>query len=92
MKKMDMGILTDTDMKRPRYKLLYALIAVLLIIYCFAVLIPVVWIILSGFKNVKELYAVPSSFFPILLSINAPPFLHTFVYYTLHRMEVQINF
>lgn len=64
MKKMDMGILTDTDMKRPRYKLLYALIAVLLIIYCFAVLIPVVWIILSGFKNVKELYAVPSSFFP----------------------------
>lgn len=58
------GILTSVDMKQGKYKVLYALIFALIIIYCIITLIPVVWIVLSGFKDVKELYSIPVRFFP----------------------------
>ncbi len=64
MKVMDKGILTSTDMKQKKYKLLYAVIFAIIITYCVITLLPVVWIILSGFKDVKEMYSMPVKFFP----------------------------
>lgn len=69
-KKMDKGILTDSDIKSPKYKLLYTLFFILLAIYCVVAILPVVWILLSGFKDVKEMYAVPVAFFPEKIELS----------------------
>lgn len=63
-KNMDKGILTNSDMKKPRYKILYWIMFAFMVIYALAAFIPVVWIMLSGFKSVDELYQIPASFFP----------------------------
>lgn len=62
---MSYGILTNIDMKRRKYKALYWSMFAFLVIYgviisCF----PVIWILLSGFKTVKEMYAIPVTLFP----------------------------
>ena len=64
MKNMDKGILTGTDMKQGKYKALYAFIAGGLFIYCVVTMIPVIWVLLSGFKNVQEIYSIPVTFLP----------------------------
>ena len=64
MKNMDKGILTYADMKLTRYKLLYVVMFAIMLVYCAASFLPVVWIMLSGFKDVKEMYAVPATFLP----------------------------
>jgi len=64
-KQMDKGILTNIDMKQGKYKVLYSAIMIILLIWCLGIcLYPVLWILLSGFKDVEELYAIPSTFFP----------------------------
>ncbi len=69
-KEMDKGILTSTDIKQTKYKVLYAALFVFVTVYCIVTLIPVVWIIFSGFKDVKEMYAVPVKFFPKKIDLN----------------------
>ena len=64
MKKMENGILTNIDMKKMRYKLLYAAIVFVVVIYCVISVLPVLWILLSGFKDVKEIYSIPIKFIP----------------------------
>lgn len=63
-KNMDKGILTNSDMKLTRYKVFYAVMFIMMLIYCAVSFLPVVWIMLSGFKDVKELYAVPATILP----------------------------
>lgn len=63
-KHLNKGILTDADLKRPKYKFLYWSMFVFLVLYCFTCGFPVIWILLSGFKDVKEMYSIPSSLFP----------------------------
>lgn len=58
------GILTESDLKNTKYKIGYALICLFMLVYAIGVIIPVVWLLLSGFKDVDELYAVPATFFP----------------------------
>ena len=70
MKNMDKGILTNSDMKNPKYKALYAVMMILMIIYCLVSVLPVVWIMLSGFKDVKEMYAVPATFLPKKIDLS----------------------
>ena len=70
MKNMDKGILTNSDMKNPKYKALYAVMMILMIIYCLVSVLPVVWIMLSGFKDVKEMYAVPATFLPKKIGLS----------------------
>ncbi len=67
---MDRGILTTSDMKLKRYKILYGVMFGILSIYCLSCLIPVVWILLSGFKDVKELYSIPATFFPKQIDLS----------------------
>lgn len=64
MKIMDKGILTNADMKQPKYKILYACMFVGMIIVCLVSIVPVIYVMLSGFKDVKEIYSIPPSFFP----------------------------
>ncbi len=64
-KQMDKGILTNIDMKQGKYRFLYSAIMIILLLWCLGIcLYPILWIILSGFKDVEELYAIPSTFFP----------------------------
>ncbi len=70
MKNMDKGILTNSDMKKPKYRLLYALMMIFMIAYCLISVLPVVWIMLSGFKDVKEMYAVPATFLPKKIDLS----------------------
>lgn len=58
------GILTAKDLKQKRYKVGYALTCAFMIIYAVGVFIPILWLMLSGFKSVNEMYAVPATFFP----------------------------
>ncbi len=64
MKNMDKGALTNADMKQTKYKVLYAVIFIFIALCCLISFFPVVWILLSGFKSVKEMYSVPASLFP----------------------------
>lgn len=70
MKNMDKGALTNADMKQPKYKIMYAVIFVIMTIYCIISFFPVVWVLLSGFKDVKEMYSVPASLLPKSLDIT----------------------
>ena len=70
MKNMDKGILTNSDMKKPKYKILYAIMVFLMIVYCLISVLPVVWIMLSGFKDVKEMYAVPATLLPKKIELS----------------------
>lgn len=62
--KMDKGALTATDMKQTKYKILYWIFFGTIFAYCMVAVLPVIWILLSGFKDVKEMYAVPATLLP----------------------------
>ena len=70
MKKMNKGALTASDMKQPIYKIMYAAIFGFIVVCCVVSFFPVVWVILSGFKDVKEMYAVPATLFPKNFNIS----------------------
>lgn len=74
---MDKGILCSADMKQPKYKILYACLCAIMIIYCLIVFVPCLWLMLSGFKDVGELYQRPVKFFP--KQINFKKFTDTWV-------------
>lgn len=69
-KEMDKGILTNADMKQRKNKVLYWCLFLIALLFCFISFFPVVWILLSGFKDVKELYAVPASLFPEKIELS----------------------
>ena len=65
------GILSDMDMKQTKYKVLYwSLFGIMLFFAGVICFLPVLWIILSGFKDPQELYAVPATFFPKTIKLS----------------------
>lgn len=68
--KYDVTILTKFDMKQWKNKLLYSIILLFMIAYVCICVIPVVWIMLSGFKDANEMYAVPPSLFPKSIDLS----------------------
>lgn len=62
--KKRVGIISAVEMKHKKYKLIYWSMYAFLILCVLVSLLPTVWIMLSGFKSVKEIYAVPPTFFP----------------------------
>lgn len=59
------GALTVCEMRKPTYRILYwTMFAVLLIFALGICLFPVVWILLAGFKDANEIYAIPATLFP----------------------------
>lgn len=70
MKNMDKGILTNADMKEAKYKILYACMFLVMIVWCLISVVPVIYVMLSGFKDVKEMYTIPASFFPKKIDLS----------------------
>jgi len=62
---MDKGALTNIDMKQTKYKILYWSIFATLLIFGFLICVfPVVWVVLSGFKDANEIYNTTGSLWP----------------------------
>ncbi len=62
--KMDKGALTASDMKSGKYKIVYFSMMAVLLCWCAIVILPILWIILSGFKDPAEIYAIPPKILP----------------------------
>lgn len=58
------GLLNFADLKKPQYKFLYWLFFGIMCVMSAICLLPTLWVALSGFKTVPEMYAIPPSFFP----------------------------
>ena len=58
------GLLNFADLKKPQFKLLYWAMFAIMFIISLICLLPTLWIALSGFKDVNEMYAIPPTFFP----------------------------
>lgn len=63
-------ILTSADMKQLRYKFLYGGIAGFMIFWVMLCAVPVIWIMLSGFKDVQEMYSIPPTFLPKKIELS----------------------
>lgn len=64
------GILTSSDMKQTKYKLFYVVLTLVMLLYAAIVFLPSLWMILSGFKDVSEMYAKPTHFFPKQIKLS----------------------
>ena len=62
--KNKMGLISSIDIKKPKYKLLYWLIFLILAITAFICLFPPIWVMMSAVKDVKEFYAMPPTIIP----------------------------
>ena len=58
------GLLNAQDLKKLRFRLLYWVFFICLILVSIGCLAPAVWIFLSGFKDTQELYAMPPTLLP----------------------------
>ena len=59
------GIITDLDLKTTSGKITYGILTLILCIVTLICVVPLLWAILSGFKEVQEFYSsVSTSFFP----------------------------
>ena len=64
------GLLNFADMKKIRFKLLYVLMFLILLTVSLVCLLPTLWIAVSGFKSVQEMYAIPPTLFPKSFDIS----------------------
>lgn len=58
------GLITSFDFKKPYFKVIYWVMFAFLVLISLICLLPVLWVAVSGFKDVKELYAVPPTILP----------------------------
>lgn len=56
------GALTTSDMKQKKYQIFYAVLVLILLVYLAIVLVPCLWLLVAGFKDVGEMYQ--ATFFP----------------------------
>ncbi|MCL2192235.1 MAG: carbohydrate ABC transporter permease [Treponema sp.] len=59
-KQANTGIIRDLDLKRWPVRILYAMLIVTAILVAFAGAAPLVWLILSGFKDIREFVLEPT--------------------------------
>lgn len=58
------GLLNWADLKKPQFKLLYWSMFLIMFIISLICLLPTLWVAVSGFKDVNEMYAVPPTLLP----------------------------
>lgn len=63
MNKTD-GLITAFDFKKLQYRVLYWSLFLILFIISMVCLLPVLWVAISGFKDVNELYSIPPTLLP----------------------------
>lgn len=64
------GLLNFADLKKPQFKMLYWLMFLLLFTISLICLLPTLWVGVSGFKEVSEMYAVPPTLIPKTFEIG----------------------
>lgn len=58
------GLLNFADLKKPQFMLLYWVMFAILFIISLVCLLPTLWVAVSGFKSVAEMYAIPPTLLP----------------------------
>lgn len=58
------GLINNMDLKKMKFKVMYWMIFLIMIIVSLFCLLPVIWVALSGFKTPQEMNAIPPTFFP----------------------------
>lgn len=82
------GAISDMELKRPYVKVVHALFMIISLFLSAICLLPLVWLMLSAFKDTKEFLQIPPTFMPKNININkllyvwklyhlAVPFLNT---------------
>ncbi len=64
------GLLNFMELKQFRYRIIYGIMMALLIIVSLACLLPILWIVLSGFKTPAEMYSIPPQLLPSGFSLE----------------------
>ena len=71
MKSRRVGIISEIDYKETKIKILYWIIFVLLLFACVICVAPMIWVMVSAGKDVKEFYSVPPTIIPKSLNIKS---------------------
>ncbi len=64
------GLLNFADLRKVRFKILYWAIFSNMLLISFICLFPTIWVALTGFKSVQEMYAIPPTLFPKTFNIG----------------------
>ena len=64
------GLLTFSDYKKKRYVANYIAFIVIIILFVFLALAPIIWLLVSSFKTVKEINSIDYHFFPASLDFS----------------------
>lgn len=64
------GCISPVELKSIKYRILYWILFAILMILVVIIFLPCLWVMLSGFKSVKEMYQVPPTFFPEHIRIS----------------------
>lgn len=62
--KKDHGALSSIDMKSPKYQLLYWFMFAFLILCVLVCVVPILWVVVSCFKDTKEFFQIPPTIIP----------------------------
>ena len=57
-------IFNNFDLRQTKYRLTYWLLFLFMLILSIAIIVPLIWTVMMGFKESSEIYAIPNSFFP----------------------------
>lgn len=58
------GLFNWMDLRTKKYKAIYWLMYLFLILMALVCVLPVIWVSLSGFKTIEEMYSVPPTLIP----------------------------
>ena len=64
------GLLNGIEMRNLRYKAVYGMIILLLVLLSLICLLPILWVVISGFKTPAELYSVPPRLLPSSVNLG----------------------
>ena len=85
---MDSGVLCTSDMKKLRYRLFYAFLWALMLFWFTIVILPCLWLAVSGFKTAAEINASENvTFFPKEFDLSKL----VYAWNTLHYQKYYIN-
>ncbi len=79
----DKGVLFPSDYKQTKYKLFYGGMLLFMLIYFIVTLVPVLWMLLFGFKEPAEIFSKTPTFFPA--QINLSKFKDVWSQYQLYK-------
>lgn len=79
---MNSGALCSSDMKNTRYKVFYWILVGVMVLYIAILMIPCLWMLVSGFKTAAEMNATENAtFFPKKIDLNKLGYAWSFLGY-----------